>query len=96
MNLSISTFVGWAKLGWLQTCKATDAETVGGVELTHEKLAASLSDRGDLQQTGGWQQHLHMTPSTIHLYHTHNTCPYLPHSHINHMNNFAIEDYIHN
>ena len=40
------------------TCKAPDAQTVGGVELPHEKLAASLTNRADLQEARGRQQHL--------------------------------------
>jgi hypothetical protein len=40
------------------TCKAPDAQTVGGVELPHEKLAASLTNRADLQEARGRQQYL--------------------------------------
>lgn len=50
--------------GWVQTCKAANTETVGGVELAREKLAAGLPHGRDLQQTGGRQQHLEGTRST--------------------------------
>ena len=38
--------------------KVPDAQTVGGVELSHEELAARLPHRHQLQDGGGRQQHL--------------------------------------
>ena len=39
-------------------CKVPDAQAVGGVELSHEELAARLPHRAQLQDGGGRQQNL--------------------------------------
>ena len=50
------SILSWASLE--STCKAPDAEAVGGVELPHEELAASLTHRADLQEARRRQKHL--------------------------------------
>lgn len=38
--------------------EAPDAQTVGGVELTQQELAAGVTDAVQLQKAGGWEQSL--------------------------------------
>ena len=49
-------------------CKVPDAQAVGGVELSHEELAARLPHRHQLQDGGGRQQHLGQGGVTPQLY----------------------------
>ena len=57
-------------LAGVGVCKVPDAQTVGGVELPHEELAAGLPHRAHLQDGGGRQQHLghgDITPTYLYL-----------------------------
>jgi len=40
--------------------KGPDAQTVGGVELGEQEVRTGLRDVVQLEQTGGWQQQLHV------------------------------------
>lgn len=42
----------------MRVSEASDAQAVGGVQLTEEKLAAGVSHPVELQQTGSWEQRL--------------------------------------
>lgn len=42
----------------MRVSKAPDAQTVGGVELTQQELAAGVTDAIQLQEAGSWEQSL--------------------------------------
>ena len=65
MPLYVGLGVGQQIQAAVQVSKGSDAETVGGMELTLEKLTAGIPHICQLEQVGSWKQRLDVLLSDV-------------------------------